>query len=37
MLLKNMYVGVMWTKMAQNMVCWQEVVKVCEKKIRVLL
>jgi len=32
MLLKNIYVGVMWTKMAQNMVYWQEVVKVCEKK-----
>jgi len=32
MLLKNIYVDVMWTKMAQNMVYWQEVVKVCVKK-----
>ena len=39
-LLKNIYVGVMWTKMAQNMVYWQEVVKVCGGwggEIRVLL
>ena len=28
MLLENIYVGVMWTKMAQNMAYWQEVVKV---------
>jgi len=27
-----LYVGIMWTKMAQNMVYWQEVVNVCGKK-----
>jgi len=32
MLLKNIYVGVMRTKMAQNMVYWHEVVKVRKKK-----